>query len=413
MTRWLWLPTLWLLYTASKPISVWFGVRSSDPEAGSTLDRTFLLVLMFLAVVILIRRKYDWRATLADNKWLAVLIVFTLISVVWSPMIFTSFKRWSRELAALLMAFVVASEPSPRKAMESILRRTTFILIPFSLTLIKYFPALGRQYGKYSGAGMWVGVTTQKNGLGRLCMVSVFFLIWSLIRRRQGTNPSAWKYQTHLELFILLIALYLFRGPSGAYSATAIAAVIVGMLVYGIFLLMKKRGVIPRRQTVTVVTLVLIIFGTATLFIGGTNLKFVVSSLGRDSTLTGRTEVWAVLLPLAMSRPVLGHGFGGFWTQKIRTELITEGHNGYLDILLDTGFIGLLLMAGFIISSARRGHGELYKDWDWGIFWLCLILMVLIHNVTESSLNTLTSHLTAIILFLTVSASSAARREGE
>ncbi|MCK7480580.1 MAG: hypothetical protein M0C28_27650 [Candidatus Moduliflexus flocculans] len=36
--------------------------------------------------------------------------------------------------------------PVPRRAVESVLRRTTFILIPFSIVLIKYFPDYGVDY---------------------------------------------------------------------------------------------------------------------------------------------------------------------------------------------------------------------------------------------------------------------------
>ena len=405
MTRALWLPVVWLLYTAGKPLAVWFRIGSADAEGGSPIDRNFLIVLMVLAMIIIGKRKYNWRKCLGRNKWLTAMVVFMLISTFWSPMVFTSFKRWSRELAALLMAFVIASEPSPRLAMESLLRRTTYIFIPFSFLLINYFPIYGRQYGAFSGSAMWIGVTTQKNGLGRLCLISAFFLVWSLVRRRQGSNPASGKYQTPLELFLLLMTLYLLKGPGGTYSATALAALAIGLLAYFVFIKMKKHGRTPNRKVFTMAVLFLMFFGTVTLFIGGTNLGFIVSTFGRDSTLTGRTEIWSVLLPMAMNSPVLGHGFGGFWTQKIRTEFITEGHNGYLDILLDTGFIGLILVAGFILSSCRKAHREMTRDPDWGILWLSLILMVLVHNVTESSINTLCSHLTALILFLTVSSS--------
>lgn len=405
MTRALWLPTLWLLYTASKPLAVWFRrAAAADPEAGSPADRAFLLVLLVLAVAILVRRKYDWKTVLRDNKWLTAMFLFSFISIIWSPIIFTSFKRWSRELAALLMAFIIASEPSPRRAMECIVRRTTYILVPFSFLLIKYFPYYGRQYGRYSGTEMWVGMATQKNGLGRLCMLSVFFLIWSLVRRRQGAERNEGKNRDLLEILMLLLSLYLLRGPGGAYSATAIASLALGLLVYGLLQILRKGGRIISLKIVTVAAALLIFFGAATLFIGGTNLKFAVTSLGRDQTLTGRTEIWATLLPLAMTHPLLGHGFGGFYTQKLRREVITEGHNGYLDIILNTGFIGLFLTMGFFLSSCRRAHEEMSRDYDWGVLWLCLIVMVLAHNYAEASIDTFTIHLTALVLFMNVSA---------
>jgi len=64
---------------------------------------------------------------------------------------------------------VIVSEVNPRQSLASLLRRCAYVLIPFSVVLIKYYPALGRQYGRWSGIEMWIGVTNQKNSLGILC----------------------------------------------------------------------------------------------------------------------------------------------------------------------------------------------------------------------------------------------------
>ena len=225
----IWIPTIWMLSAASKPLAVWFRVSSEDPESGSALDRIFLILLIIIAVWILLGRKFDWSSAIKDNAWLMILIIFMLISVVWSSIPGISFKRWTRELLAVLMAFVVLSESSPRHAMESLLRKTAYILIPFSPLLIKYFPQYGVQYGRWSGGRMWVGVALQKNGLGRICMVVAFFLIWSLIRRWQGKNPSVWKYQTHIEIVILAITLWLITGGHKT-SATSLVALFMGLV---------------------------------------------------------------------------------------------------------------------------------------------------------------------------------------
>ena len=402
MTRAFWIPTIWMLYIASKPLGIWFKQSSADPESGSPLDRAFLIVLMCVGLWILARRKYDWRNAMKENAWLIVLIVFMFVSILWSNMPYISFKRWTREFQAVLMAFVINSEPSPRQALESILRRTIYILIPFSLLLIRYFPVYGRVYGRWSGEEEWIGVTLQKNGLGRLCLIAAFFLIWSFVRRRQGKNPPIWKYQTFAEILVLLVSLYLMRGPGGGYSATSITALGIGLLVYIGFHFIKKFGINLSAGFPITIVAIIIIFGIVTLFTGGSSLRFYVPYVGRDETLTSRTEAWAILLPAALQRPIAGSGFGGFWTQRLRKEIITEGHSGYLDVLLDLGFVGILLISSFLLSSCRKAHRELSRDFDWGVLWICFLIMAVVHNITESSIESLASHLTAIILFLTV-----------
>jgi len=408
MTRTLWIPTIWMLYIASKPLGTWFQ-SGGDTEAGSPIDRAISLALICISLWILARRKYDWHAAMKENAWLVVLIILMLASILWSDIPYISFKRWTREFLAVLMAFVVHSEPSPRQAMESILRRTIYILIPFSLLLIRYFPVYGRIYGRWSGGEQWVGVALQKNGLCRLCLIATFFLIWSLIRRRQSHNPPVWKYQTQAEIFVLVLTLYLMGGPEGSlsYSATANTALCVGFLVYIGFHLLKKFGINLGAGMLMTIVAIIIISGIVTLFSGGSNLKFFVSSVKRDPTLTDRTQLWASLLPVAMERPILGRGVGGFWTSRTKTEfMVSEGHSGYLDVLLNLGFVGIFLVSGFLLSSCLKGYKELSNDFDWATLWICFLIMALVHNITETSIDTLTSQLTAIVLFLTVSSAA-------
>jgi O-antigen ligase len=341
-----------------------------------------------------------------ENASLMILIIFMLVSILWSNMPYISFKRWTRELVAVLMAFVVLSEPSPRKAVESILRRIIYILIPFSVLLIKYFPIYGVGYGRWSGGLMWVGVTLQKNSLAVLCLIAAFFLIWTLVRRMQGHNPPVWKYQTHAEIFVLFITLWLVGGPgrSLSYSATANTALGVGLLVYLGFHLLKKFGKNLRVGGLMIILVSIIIFGIVAVFTSGHNIGFYVTSVGRDASLTGRTQVWASLLPIAMQRPLTGHGFGGFWTTSAREFFeIPNAHSGYLDELLSLGFVGILLVSIFLLASCRKAHRELSHNFDWGILWICFLIMAVVHNITESSIYTLADPLTAIILFLSVS----------
>jgi exopolysaccharide production protein ExoQ len=337
-----------------------------------------------------------------------VLIIFMLVSILWSPIPDTSFVRWIREIQAVLMAFVVLSERSPRRAIESILRRTTYVLIPFSLILIRFFPGYGRVYNRWSGDVQWIGVTLQKNGLGRLCLISVIFLLWSLVRRRQGHNDPVWKFQTLTEIFLLGIAFWLLKGPGiGGYSATALASLAMGLLVYAGLRIAKKRGIIVSAGALQVVVALIILFGIVTIFTSGTILGSMAPSIGRNSTLTDRTAIWQAVLPAAMQHPWLGHGFGSFWTLKNKEfYTVGEAHSGYLDELLDLGFMGLLLVSLFYLSSCRKACRMLSADFDWGALWICYLIAAVVHNITESSINTFTTQLPATILILAVACSS-------
>ncbi len=400
----LWVPTIWILYSASKPLAVWFPWSGSTPES-SPLDRAFLVALLIAALWILVGRSFDWAGAAKQNGAAIVLLAYMLVSIFWSAIPGTSFVRWVREVQAAVMAFLVLSEPSPRRAMESILRRTTFILIPFSLLLAKYFPQYGVEYGRWSGSQMWIGVTQQKNGLGRLCLIAGFFLIWSLVRRRQGKNVAVGKYQTYAELILLGMTFWLMRGPGGdSFSATAAYALGAGLIAYWAFSWASKHKFKLNPGVLLFFLGAIMVFGVVSLFVSGSNIGFFASSAGRNATLTGRTEVWAQLLPVAMRKPILGYGFGAFWTPAARMAyVISEGHSGYLDVLLELGFAGLFLVAVFVLNAFGKARRELERDNDWSVLCMCFILMAVIHNIAETSFDSFTNHLTAIILFLTVS----------
>ena len=183
VTRALWIPTVWVLYIASRPIQLWLKPESLNSDASSPLDMAVLIAFILSASMILSRRKGRWAGALKENPWLMALFAFMAVSILWSVIPAASFKRLIREVLAVMMALAVFSEPSPRLAIESILRRGTLILIPFSLVLVKYFPDYGVEYGRWSGDQEWLGVAQQKNSLALICVISAIFLKWSLSRR--------------------------------------------------------------------------------------------------------------------------------------------------------------------------------------------------------------------------------------
>jgi hypothetical protein len=90
---------------------------------------------------------------------------------------------------------------------------------------------------------------------------------------------------------------------------------------------------------------------------------------------------------------------------------IPTGHNGYLDILLELGEIGLAFYLAWLLSCTRKLYRGLARDYEWASFAICLLLMSLIYNATESALNTLTEYITAVVVFssLVVTAESRSR----
>ena len=409
----LWIPVVWMLIIASRPLNTWFLVHgdfSPNNEAGSDIDRYTLTVLGLVAGIVLLQRRADWTSKLRQHKWLLLLFGYMFVSTFWSDITLIALKRWVREIIFLVMALVILTDGNPLRALGSVLRRTAYLLIPFSILLIRFYPAWGRQYGRFNGVEIWTGVTGQKNHLGRLCMIAIFFLLWSLYRYwRTDSRLRADSRQAWADICIIAMGLYLLKGSD---SSTSLATLFVGIAIFLGLLSFRALKLGVPHIALLIPTISFIILGTITPFLGGSTVAAFTPALGRDSTLTGRTEVWAEVLPARSQRPLLGYGIGSFWTDARRLQYeIPTAHNGYLDVLLELGDVGFGLYVVWLLSCTRKLYLSLQRDYELTSLAFCLVLMGLLYNISESALNTFTEEMTAVMALATMVASCAERPE--
>jgi hypothetical protein len=123
-----------------------------------------------------------------------------------------------------------------------------------------------------------------------------------------------------------------------------------------------------------------------------------------------------VLLRFFELYPILGHGFGGFWTPETQQAVfgMKEAHNGYLALCLELGGIGLLLTAIFLWSILRKAERALvHEGADWALLCRCFVLVIVVHNISESSINSFQRHLMGVLLFLSVVVGIGSRRRSQ
>jgi O-antigen ligase len=241
---------------------------------------------------------------------------------------------------------------------------------------------------------MNTGVTTNKNSLGLIVLVISLGALWnvhSLLAHKKEPNRSR-RLMAQSILLAFGVALFAMAG-----SATCVACFVLGG---GIILATGSRAFKRRPARVHALCAAIILAGAVTFLFGGE--AGVVNALGRNLSLTGRTDIWAAVIP-AVPNSIIGAGFEGFWIspsaqifqRKLQLagwwhpENFNEAHNGFIETYLNLGWIGVCLIALVLISGYRRAATALQSHPELGSLILAYIAVAAIYSITEAAFRLL------------------------
>lgn len=386
----LWVPLAWMFIVATRLPSQWLGggqiqTVSEALEEGNSLDRAIFASLIILSLVILLLRSFNWGSFLARNFFLTLFLLFALTSIMWSDFPFVAFKRWSRDLGDYLVILLVVSDPHPVEAFRTLLRRLCFLFVPLSILLVKYFPYIGKQYEFWSGNNMFVGAATSKNMLGVACLISGIYFFWDTLSRWPNRRERRVKSAILVDLVLFAMTLWLLKLSNSATSEVCLA---LGCLVVAA----ANLRMMKRHPAILKVAIPIALFAYMILQFGfGINGE-VAGMVGRNANLTGRTDLWKFLLGMH-TNAILGTGYESFWLGPRLAAVwarfvgsgINEAHNGYLEVYINLGLIGLSLLCVFLIASYRGIGKALSSHFSLASLSLALWTVLLFYNVTESA----------------------------
>jgi len=356
-------------------------MRAGSVEEGNPLDALIYLSLIAAGIWVLNQRQVSLSEVLQRNGWLIAFIAYCFIAIVWSDYPFSSFKRWIKILGHPIMILIVFTEPDPKEAVVRLMKRSAYILLPFSIMAIKYYPNIGTAYDSWSGAAINCGIAQAKNQLGAIWMVLGLFFFWHLLQTWRAPKGKQRRHELYLIGFLLFMVGWLAKHT---HSATSTLTLLTAM---AIILILGRRWV-NKRLIGTYVVLAVILLLLAELTFG--IFEHIVELTGHEATLMSRGELWRALLAMH-TNPIFGVGFESFWLGD-RLVLIkgdlpwqpNEAHNGYLEVYLNLGIIGLLMLAGLIIATFRKACTELLVNFEWGRFRLALLAAIVFYNWTEA-----------------------------
>jgi O-antigen ligase len=412
----LWIPLAWIFIASSRLPSQWLGWSGSTDlasayEEGNPFDRSVYLLLIFAAVGILLHRPIKWGAFLSRNLAIVSFIAYALLSCLWSDFPFVTFKKWFRDLGVYLVIAVVLSDPDPAKAIRVLLRRLCYMVIPLSIVLVKYFPEMARQYDWWTGVVYYVGVTTSKNMLGVACLVSGLYFLWDTASNWQYRKQARTKQIIRVNVAFFLMTLWLLDISDSKTSSLCLAVGCIVVLTAHNSLA-KRKPVLLQAGIPSVLTIYLFLELVLEIDIRSE----IAVALGRDPSLTGRAHIWEVVLGL-VTNPVLGAGYETFWIGPRLLEIwrqtgngLNHSHNGYLEVYLNLGIIGLALLGWVLASSYRTVCKRLSTASELGSLSLALWTILLLYNVTEAAFKIQLIYVIFLVTAIVVPAKDIRRR---
>lgn len=350
--------------------------------------RQYFIIGLFIAA-ILVAVVTDKNALLRAVPWpIWLAIAWCWASLTWSVAPEVSVRRLILTTVTLILACFGATSLGSRRA---ILVTTAVLLaaVVLNIAFVVIFPEQGiHLYGKLGAMHQWRGFMTDKNIAGSLTAITIIFVLF---------GPSIGPISTRL-IGVALPAILLIQ----SYSRTSIAACIIAVAVGSLFSLANTKQGALRRNAYDGLNKVVKFGGIAALIlllIFSVHTAPFLTLLDNSAIFSRRGEIWQPMLLYFNEHAWGGAGYGAYWSLiNDKTDFsgswlrkVTQGHNGYLDMLVQIGAPGLALVAFATVAApltlASRVSGPLTRD-RYGLTPLLVAIMTfyMISNLMESSL---------------------------
>lgn len=351
----------------------------AETSESNLVNQLFWLLTGGLAFVVALPTWRRLEPVLAGSLFLVALVALAVASPLWALEPAIAMRRVVQQAIVVFAVFVAAgASHSPEHCLRVSYATLGGCLLVYLLSL-----ALP---GSFDWRGDFRGIYGDKNGLGGLAAMALLMgaclrptLRSSLGRRVNLVYLAGW----------LAIAV-LTRSKTSLGLLVAVPAIVLALhlaaratrLSIGLYLTLGLSS--------AVALLLFVVAGV------GITPERLLGAVHVDATFTGRTEIWQFAFAALADHWVLGYGYQSFWnagpaSPNLQAEVefiryLNQAHNGYLDVLLALGVVGLLLAACALAQAiVNLSRIRLVSPVTYWTGW-SLMIFVLMHNLTESSL---------------------------
>ncbi len=304
---------------------------------------------------------------------LVAILAFFALSATWSMAPAITLRRVTLEAmvcGTIIMASL--SVPDPKKVLIPV------VWLMIGAMMINLVPVLLQPAGKIGHPGIY----NHKNTLGQTACLAILVSMYGVSIPGSALRRAA----SMLAIAVAFFALFQSRSKT-ALGLTFIAP-IIGLYFYFLCRTCRIPLIYALPATIVAAVCCYVIFSGTT----GIQSGDIFFWLFNDETFSGRTLIWQYVWEKIQERPWLGYGFEGFWdigptSPKFKTQnfiaRMPHAHNGYLEVMLETGVIGFGLFMLFL-SIVIRVIGRMSTNSNMMfLFFLTMLSYILLNETME------------------------------
>jgi exopolysaccharide production protein ExoQ len=356
------------------------GLVSAVESQDALVMRTQTLAVYAICAFLCLSLLWSITAEFRRDILISLIPAWAILSTVWSQNPKTSLQDGLLFAMNIALVFYLLE----RFSYDGILRLLVWVgaaAALASLLVIIVLPQYGLMNRGQYGLGAWQGIYGHKNICSEAMGLLLMPIFFAKIRGR---------YVLLFRVFyVALIGVIIVMSRS-----------VGGDIIYGssVLLIVVMKFLAKMRRADAFALSVFLIAGV----LGGTIMAVafapdVLSLLGKDPTLTGRTTIWAAVMMSILKKPWIGYGYKAFW-QGLNGESsnailtmkwpgLSYSENGVLDLWLELGGIGVALYLCVFLRAVKDAAYCLRRDASPFVMWCTLMLFtVVISNVEGGTL---------------------------
>jgi exopolysaccharide production protein ExoQ len=349
------------------------GVPNNHGSASHMVTVAFVLLICSILILSSLPRVL---AVGMRMKVLLALPTLAVVSCLWSEDPLQSVVSGMMLLIFTVFALYVGTRFSFQQQFDLIMLVGSVVL-PLSIALALFVPGIG-----VSVAG-WSGIFAQKQNCAGVCTLC---LITALHWKCAGFYQKIFRTASIL-MSVLLIAM--------SQSRTGWALAFVALLLTATVWIMQRM---PRKESLLVLLIGLAAAAGTAVAIHSA-FSTILTDVGKDPTLSQRTDIWAAVWIEIIKHPILGYGYNAFWkglygpSHQVVVASgwdVFQAQDGFLDVWLSVGILGVGIIALMVWQSIKNAICAFQSQNETFVRW-CIVIMIctLLFNIGESAIESL------------------------